>query len=391
MKKAEMYTAIKGACVLASGGGGSYQVAKKIIDQGILETDTADVVSTADAEDDKWLAVSANMGSPDALFTTANPHAPANAFSTLEKRMTMVQLAGFAKFPGFEGTLSYVLPVEVGAINTASPLTVACQKSIPVVDGDGAYRSIPTLPLTVFANNVPMYACVASEAAPGCWYNSGMIDVQTEDDAEEAIIGLVTTDPFEGIAGLALYPMTGKKMKDTAVGGSLKDSLEIGKLFGYTGDERASKIKEYLNSIYWSEYDDPLCDVVWHGDVIKIEQKSMHGVDTGRIILNSYDSDETLLIINENENILAYCSESPDDPFVMGPDSICYIPGQGEPYDNSDMWRRKEFGSLPRDVYILAVRARKKIVESTSLMDSWGTVRNQYGYAGPYESPWLSY
>lgn len=111
LTKAQMHTAIKGACVLASGGGGSYLVTQEIIDQGIPDGGSIDVVRCDEVDPDAWLAVSANMGSPDALFRTTNPHAAANAFHALHAQCRALGGIGgrFANFQRF----SFVLPAEV--------------------------------------------------------------------------------------------------------------------------------------------------------------------------------------------------------------------------------------------------------------------------------------
>ncbi len=51
----------------------------------------------------------------------------------------------------YRGQIGYVIPGEIGAVNTIALILVAIDKGIPVIDGDGAGRAIPALTMTTFA------------------------------------------------------------------------------------------------------------------------------------------------------------------------------------------------------------------------------------------------
>lgn len=400
--KKEMTTLVAGACVLASGGGGSFQVACEIIDQGIGADDRVRVVSLAELAQhpDGWLATSANMGAPDALFKTTNPHAPANAFRAMETELRMLRGMDprFSHFPpqGF----SWVLPIEVGAINSASPLTVAAQfsrgreRELAVIDADGAGRSIPTLSLTVFAANAihAHPAVVASEGVhtpasgedlPG--YNMGVIRVNNETAAEEAIIGLVMSAPFAGIAGMSMYPLTasGLLQRTPPVGGTLSLALAIGRVLeSCDGAERAARVVACIRNAGRASA------VIWHGRVCEVVQAE-GGVDVGRIVLDNADGSGTrLTIYNENENVFAIRSDQ-DTPCVMGPDSICYVTAGNAPraIDNSDLNRLYQQTPDTRlELFIVAVEAAVEMRNSV-IINNFAAVNRSLGYAGVYV-PW---
>lgn len=402
LDKKDMKTLVAGACVLASGGGGSFQVACEIIDQGIGADDQVNVVSLGELAQhpDSWLATSANMGAPDALFKTTNPHAPANAFRAMEAELRMMREIAphFANFPS-EG-FSWVLPIEVGAINSASPLTVAAQLSrerqggLAVIDADGAGRSIPTLSLTVFAANaIPAHpAVVASEGArvsasraglPG--YNTGVIRVDNETAAEEAIIGLVMTTPFGGIAGMSMYPLTasGLLRRTPPVSGTLSLALAIGRVLeSCDGAERAAGVVTCIRNAGRASA------VIWHGRVCEVVQAE-GGVDVGRIVLDDADgSGARLTIYNENENVFAIRSDQ-DMPCVIGPDSICYVTVGNAPLaiDNSDLNRLYQQAPDTRlELFIVAVEAAAEMRNSV-IINNFAAVNRSLGYAGKYV-PW---
>lgn len=395
LDKEDMLDACAGACILASGGGGSYQVSLKIVEEGVGAHDVAQAIPPGALPAKSWAAVSANMGSPDALFKTANPHAAANAFRALQD-WCRTQPRG-SRFSGFK-EFAACIPVEVGAINTASPLTTAVQMKIPVVDADGAGRSIPTLPLTTYAREIPFFPnYVASEAPPGKPYNTGQIDIRAtkavEEAAEEAIIGLVMTPPFAGIAGLAVYAQQGSDLeKHPPVPGTLYDALQIGSAVkSRTGKARAQAVVDYLTSA--KRPGGPRrAAVVFRGRVKQMVQAE-GGTDIGSIVLhgraNGDTKDVDLWIFNQNENI--FCARSDQEgPLVMGPDSICYVPAEGDVFDNSDLW--KLWQSSPKkipEVFVVAVAAPQQVTANDELLKAWQAERAQFGYPGPFAQPWL--
>ncbi|WP_097459377.1 DUF917 domain-containing protein [Mangrovitalea sediminis] len=399
--KETMHTIVAGACVLASGGGGSYQVAQKIIEEGVLDQDHVKVVDLDEIakEPGAWLAASANMGAPDALFKTTNPRAPTHAYQAMEQQL--LQLKAFnPRFAGFpESGFSWVLPIEVGAINSASPLTVAAQlgRSRPgfaVVDADGAGRSIPTLSLTVFAaNGMPVSpAVVASESLnpseqdlAAIRYNSGTIWVDDEVAAEDAIVGLVMSSPFGGIAGMSMYPfMAGDLLTRTPpVPGTLSLALRIGRLLeSLTGRERAEAVADCIRQ------EGRASAVIWHGRVTKVVQ-SEGGVDVGRIELDDASgSGVTFTIYNENENVYAMRSDSAV-PVVLGPDSISYVTAGRDPLaiDNSDMNRLyREHPDTRLELFVLAIQAAPEM-RNPVIIENFASVNRSLGYGGAYH-PW---
>lgn len=400
--KNTMHQAVAGACVLASGGGGSYQVAQKIIDEGIGPDDFAEVVTLDDigANPQGWLAACANMGAPDALFKTTNPHAPTNAFRSMQKELWGQRsiMPRFAHFPD-EG-FSWVLPIEVGAINAASPLAVAVQMSrsqgrmLGIIDADGAGRSIPTLSLTVFAaNHMPIVpTVVASEGGtaggladgPG-GYQSACLWVHGEEAAEQAVIGTVMTEPFGGIAGMTTYPLTaGELLKATPpVPGTLTLAIQIGDiLHRYQGLQRAEQVASCIRAAGRPS------GIIWHGMVTRVVQAE-GGVDVGRIELaDASGTNTTMTIYNENENVYAMRSDQ-DFPCVLGPDSICYVTTGYEPLaiDNSDLNRMYLANPDTRlELYILAVQAAPQM-QNQVIIDNFAAVNRSLGYGGRYR-PW---
>lgn len=386
----QMQQSAIGACFLASGGGGSYQVSTQILAQGVGPSGKVTVISLSEAQDSLWLCVCANMGAPDALFKTSNPYATGNALAGLAQLMQKIT-PGFAQF-------SYVCPVEVGAINTVSPLSAAFQKSLPVIDADGAGRSIPTLPLDTFAADaLPLYPnCIASNSNPGQPFNTSFINIAgpaPEAEAEMTFLGVQMSQPFGGIAGLAMYAQQGTTLKkNPPVSGTLTDACQIGAIYQATsGWTRATQIVSYLQTKSLGGLGRAAA-VVFGGYITNMVQAT-GGTDIGYIVVSSSPdgSSDQLWIYNQNENIFANGTWS-DQPIVVGPDSVCYLPfDQGQAiFDNSDLWQLfSGAGYSPIPIYVVAAAAPTVVTQNQTLMASWQSTRCTLGYAGPYVQPWL--
>ncbi len=82
----------------------------------------------------------AYMGSPEAIDGAAYPLGPVLAVEQIQARLKQ------------EGRhLAYVVPPESGALGFTVACLVAAKLGLAVVDGDGAGRAVPSLPMLTFA------------------------------------------------------------------------------------------------------------------------------------------------------------------------------------------------------------------------------------------------
>jgi DUF917 family protein len=129
-----------GATVLGAGGGGPYSLGKQFVaelKQRMAGGKTVTVVGLTDLDSDARPAIPAGIGSPAA----AAKGFPLDVVTT-----------AFTKLADHEGTtFDAVLPGEVGAGNSLIPLSVALDLGLPIVDGSGAARAMPSLQMSTFA------------------------------------------------------------------------------------------------------------------------------------------------------------------------------------------------------------------------------------------------
>ena len=105
--KEDMRIIVNGASFLASGGGGGVESANAVIDNIVAFADRVAVVEASDVDADAELLVICGVGAPDA---------PNLNF----KQSPGYGLKGLQDMTGWK--YHYVLPIEVGAMNSMIPL-----------------------------------------------------------------------------------------------------------------------------------------------------------------------------------------------------------------------------------------------------------------------------
>lgn len=415
--KDTLHTIAIGSCIMASGGGGPYAVMRDLIDDNYTDIDSVDVVTTTEIAADAWLAGAAVMVPPSVLLVDNDTIGPTyNVFFELEEwcKVNYTDL-GFNQF-------DYFLPLEVGAVNSVSPfLAIALankqlERSIRIVDADTAGRAIPTLPLIIFGAYeyedfpaqypwFPNYMADAdkSDDKGGTYVPSGQFRFATADELQTAFGGLMES-LMGSKAGFALFPMTGDTLQVyPPISGTLTEAIQVGNIYRITseGKERADAVAQYF-----ADNGRP-SRVVFHGTVC-CNEADTGNQDVGCFLVEGSGDDVgwVLKLSYSNENILAYKYEGdvptadpkcnptappPETnmPYVIGPDSICYVPAQGElVYGNSELAKLVSEGGM-LDVYIVAISERSQVIEQDYLMTQWTKLRESLGYTGPYAQPWL--
>ncbi len=389
---------VDGATIMAAGGGGSAVVAKQLLQEYFTASDS---VTLNDVEDivpglGYTAATVGAIGSPAALFEIADIlNLPYNAYAAMD-----------FVFNEYETPINYLMPIEVGAINGLFPFLLAVKlnaidplhSGISVLNVDGGGRSVPTLPLLIYSNFPNIFdqsAVVTSPAStlappipiPSEWAqltapagNQGRI--------EATILAMVSgeSSPYSGAAGYgSFYALADNISEDVVVASQLKVAHDVGG--AYEKSPYGASVKEALSAGGRG------ADVIFSGQVINVTLDTA-GLDYGEVTIagtGPYEND-TFVVQYENENICAYKdSYSTDTPFVLGPDSVAYVPTDGTVFDNSDLYQIFQQGGKPM-VDIVAITAVGAVVGTPAIMEAWDEVRAKIPGGKcdfPYSSPWL--
>ena len=118
-----------------------------------------------------------------------------------------------------------IIPAEVGGLNSIIPLALGAQVGLPVVDGDGMGRAFPHIEMVTFS----VYGSTACPMIIENELGDSVIIEKASSDRKAEDIARAVTGALGAMVYSALYPMSGKDVKDKAILGSMSYCLEIGR------------------------------------------------------------------------------------------------------------------------------------------------------------------
>jgi hypothetical protein len=116
-----------------------------------------------------------------------------------------------------------IAPVEGAGVNSITPIVAALNSDVPVVDADGMGRAFPELQMTTFHLYGISITPMAISDEKG---NTIFVDSVDDEFGEWFARGI--TRLMGGYSWLALYAMTGRELKKSAVRNTITKSAKIG-------------------------------------------------------------------------------------------------------------------------------------------------------------------
>jgi DUF917 family protein len=202
---------VDGAAIFSAGGGGNPEAGYKIVDALFSEGYAVKLVPPSEVPDEAKVVNFACVGA-----TTTIEYDSEAAVKTLKA------LEEYANFSAYA-----IIPVELGGFNTLAAVDVAARSSIPVVDADGAGRSVPEVHLKVYTiDGISLTPMVAADLHAK---NVVIIKETLDSKAAERIARTLTAE-WNQSAYTARRILTGAQVKTSPVQLSLSKSIKIGKL-----------------------------------------------------------------------------------------------------------------------------------------------------------------
>lgn len=356
LSKQDLEHILNGSCILGSGGGGPLSIGRQLMEHVLSSPNPVWLADPRkDVDGDDMMAVSAFAGSPDAATQQAFPFdSPTEAFDRLNELQQKET----------ERTFSFVLPIEIGAGNSFIPMTVAVRKSIPLVDASGARQAFPSLTMSTYASK----GAVVSPLVLANQEHHVSINAPDVSAAENSMRAIVSTPEFDQGAGIAAWSMCGATMKDVAIHNTLSYAHKLGEKLQQAIEKKTDPgeaIREYLHG--W---------ILFRGRIVSVDEQTQGGFDVGRVVLRG-DNSEQVWIYNQNENLIAW-NTNRSLPLAMGPDLICYLTADGQPFSNADLKLAKD-----KDVVIVGAKTKPES-RAPSIVNAFLTLLRTMGYAGPY-------
>lgn len=216
---------IDGAAIFSAGGGGNPEGGYRIADELALKDYVVRLVEPSDVPDGAKVVNFACVGATTMLEYDSD--AAVKTLSALE------EYTGFSAYA--------TIPVELGGFNTLAAVDVAARKGIPVVDADGAGRSVPEVHLKVYTIDgislTPM-------AIADLHAKNVVIVKQTVDARAAERIARVLAAEWNQSAYTARRILSGSQVKTSPVQLTLSRSMQIGKLLRKTVEPVKAVLKE---------------------------------------------------------------------------------------------------------------------------------------------------
>lgn len=324
LTKTDIGYIVYGACFLGSGGGGPIGLALLFMDKMINDADVMYYVNPDKLDANTNIAFVAGLGAPDKIFEGFGQTVSINAFMEMDKYLTQ----------SGQEPLGYLIPVEMGAMNTLIPFIISARKGVAVINGDPCGRAAPEMGMNLFnTNDLPINPVIlTSDTDDSGNYQKRIVQVKDADDAESQARRFAKSN--NSTAGMACYPMRGADLNCSS-------------------EQNRAKLIQWTVGLAWNlgrnmletrNYNDflgfldgfPLTSyTLFEGSIINKEEREIGGFNVGKITVSN--KDETFFIYYKNESLLAW-SVIKQCYVAMGPDSINFLAKKdAQPFSNTDI------------------------------------------------------
>ncbi len=358
LKKEDLYDILYGATFFGSGGGGAFGTGRQLIER-FPARGKVTVIDVAAAQP-AMSAMAACIGSPIAMAKLRRPTAAVNAM----RRLNAVT----------QGKIGHIVAAELGGVNSILAALTAAELNMPLVDADGARRAIPELTMTTF------YGAGLS-GNPSVFDNKAGESVVLEIDRVEHVeaIGrpLLAAPAFDGMAGLAMWPMTPEQLAQAA---PIQGTLELCRQVGSILRNSKHPIDDLFAALRANQLE---AFELARGRVHLLQETSSGGFDFGQVCLKNWAGKVLAYIYNQNENLIAW-SSSRDRPLAIAPDSICYVTESGQPFSNDDIKGKSGLQVEGEQSVLIGIGAHPALTGNKKIMQAFRTALTGLGYAGCY-------
>ena len=293
----------RGAAFLGTGGGGDPHSGKLFAETMMKQHGVPDLVDVDDVPDDANCFTIAMMGAPTVIVEKLfNGDDAELALSRLEKYLGV--------------KADYILPIEVGGINSTLPMALAAKRGLPVIDADGMGRAFPELQMVTYnvygVSIAPM--AMANDHMDVAMFETG--DAKSAEDMGRAVamrMGLAVM--------LCSYPMTGAQLKKAAVRGTMSLALGIGRAIR-EGRKVGAPVEGLLGYLRTTRYYKH-CAELFDGKVVDLVRETTRGFSIGRCAFEALDgSGRKMEVTFQNEHLVA---RDENGVRTIVPDLICMI------------------------------------------------------------------
>ncbi len=204
---------------MGTGGGGSAAFGRAIMENDLRRGRSYDIVALDHVPDDALVISGGIMGSVKVLdrFT------PEEIVDQWETQFEPI-LALRAMERHLGRSIDFLVPFELGGLNTPVILSLAARVGIPVIDGDGVGRAAPETQMTSFiGHGISLTPMPLVDWKGNTVIVEGAVSPFFPDE-----VGRFVVTRAGGLGANAHYPMSGRQAKEAVLPGTISFSLRLG-------------------------------------------------------------------------------------------------------------------------------------------------------------------
>ncbi|MCK8615310.1 DUF917 domain-containing protein [Gordonia sp. C13] len=292
-----------GAGILGTGGGGDPYIGRMLLAEEYRRGSVATLMDPDEVADDDLVVASAFMGAPSVVMERIPSGDEAvEALRVLERHLGR--------------TVTAIVPMECGGLNSMIPLLVAAKTGIPIVDADGMGRAFPELQMETFGvygvSGSPIAIC--DDRGHSVLVDTGADNLSMERHARGVAIRM------GGVAYIAEYPMSGSDLKRTAIPRTLTLARSLGKAVTQAKSSGRSPLQAVIDSCTTSIYGH--ARLLLEGKVVDVARATSGGFVRGTAEIRAFDDSRSVELSFQNEHLIA---KEGDTVLAIVPDLISVL------------------------------------------------------------------
>lgn len=276
----------RGAAFLGTGGGGDPYIGRLLLEQALKRHPSPRVLSVDELDDDALVIPVAGMGAPTVIVEKIIGFREGErVIAAMEKRL------------GRKATA--LISAEIGGLNALYPTAMAAHLGLPIVDADGMGRAFPEIQMVSF--NV-----LGQRAAPMvmCDEYGDTVTIESDDNHRVEKLARPVVVPMGGLCMLAIYPMSGRAVKDCAIRDTLSLALRIGRAIGAARKEQQDPFEALFHCLKSTPYYQH-CRTLFDGKIVDLRRETLRGWAVGHVELKDMAEKDSCTITFRNEYLRA--------------------------------------------------------------------------------------
>jgi len=298
---------LEGTAIFGTGGGGSPDWGRKIMLNDFKRGRRYAIIDPQEVEDDALVVSGGVMGSVKILDNM-------NFDGLLEYWEDNFELKVAFREMGKElgKKIDYIVPFEMGGLNTPIILSLGARVGVPVVDGDALGRAAPETQMTSFIGHG-----ISLTPMPLVDHIGNVVVVKKAvNPVYPDQIGRFIITRGGGLGANNHYPMSGRQLKNSVIPNTISKAIKIGKSVinaRNSGENPVQVFRKIVSGIN-----------IFHGKITEIIEEEAEGFYFTKVKLSGLEKDNnsSCELVIKNETMACWKN---GELRVVFPDLLCML------------------------------------------------------------------